>query len=107
MSNLTSKQYQKIKSSIINTNNHLNKVFLFFDRLHKELSPRFQLVDNFSDYFSFYTVNCKDTEVKNAYLYTLDKIFDNSLSNPNTIFVISDNSIKNNVVTSILHIYSS
>ena len=106
MNNLTSKQHQKIKSSIINTNNHLYKIFPFFDRLYKELLPRFQLVDNFSNHFSFYTVNYKDTEVKNAYIYTLDKIFDNLLSNPNTILVISDNNIKNNVVTSILHIHS-
>ena len=65
----------------MDTNNHLNKVFLSFNRLHKELSPGFQLVDNLSNHFSFHTVNYKDTEVKNAYLHTLDKIFDDFLSN--------------------------
>ena len=90
----------------MDTNNCLNKFFLSFNRLYKELLSRFWLVDNFSDPFSFHTINHKDTEVKNAYLYTLDKIFDNSLSNLNTILIISDTSIKNNVATLILHIHS-
>ena len=104
--NLTSIQHQKIKSSIVNTNNWLNKGFLFFDRLHKKLLSGFWLVDNFPDYFSFYTVNCKNIEVKNTHLYTLDKIFENSVSNSNTVLIISDASIKNNIATSILHICS-
>ena len=96
----------KIKSSIVDTKNCLNEVFPSFNRLYKELLPRFWLVDNFSNHFSFYTANHKDTEVKNAHLYTLDKIFDNFLSNINTILIISDTSIKNNVATLILHIHS-
>jgi len=67
----------------MDTNNCLNEVLLSFDKLHKELSPGFQLVDNLSDHFSFHTVNCKDTEVKNAHLHTLDKIFDNTLKSKN------------------------
>ena len=97
----------KIKSSIVDTKNCLNEVFPSFNRLYKDLLPRFWLVDNFSNHFSFYTANHKDTEVKNAHLYTLDKIFDNFLSNINTILIISDTSIKNNVATLILHIHSN
>ena len=52
-------------------------------------------------------VNCKDNEVKNAHLCNLNKIFENFLSNPNTILVISDANIKKNIATSLLHIYSS
>jgi len=52
-------------------------------------------------------VNCKDNEVKNAHLCNLNKIFENFLSNPNTILVISDASIKKNIATSLLHIHSS
>ena len=83
MGNLTFKQQQKIKSSIVNTKNWLNKVYSFFDKLYK------------------------DTEVKNAYIHTLNKIFDNSLSNANTILVVSNTSIKNSIITSISHIHSS
>ena len=102
---LIDKQWYKIKSSIIDSNNWLNKVFSAFNRLHKKLSSSFRLVDNFSNCYSFYTVNWKNTEVKNAYLCFLDKIFDNSLSNFNTVLVISDASVKNNVATLISHIH--
>ena len=50
-------------------------------------------------------MNWKNTEVKNAYLYFLDKIFDNSLSNSNSILVISNASVKNNITTLISHIH--
>ena len=53
-SHLTLKQLLKIQSLIVNTNNHLNK----------ELSFSFHLVDTFSDYFSFYSVDRKDTDAK-------------------------------------------
>ena len=51
-------------------------------------------------------MNHKDIEVKNAYIHTLNKIFDVSLLNTNTILVISDASIKNNVATLISHVHS-
>ena len=88
-------------------NNCLNKVYPTFDRPHKELSSEFCLIDSFSDWFCFYTVNYKDNEVTNAYFWTLNKIFEDFFSNPNTILIISDASIKKNVATSILHIFSN
>ena len=104
---LTDKQHSKVKSSIVDINNCLNEVFPAFDRLHKELSSSFQLVDTLPDHISFHIVNCKNNKVKNAHLCNLNKIFEDFLSNSNTILVISDASIKNNIVTSILHIHSS
>ena len=71
-------------------NNHLNKVYPLFDRLYKELSPGFCLIDIFSDYFHFHIVNHKDIKAKSAYQRKLDEIFNNSTSNSNTILVISD-----------------
>ena len=44
---VTFKQRLKIKSSIIDTNNYLNSILLFFNFLHKELSSDFYLVDTF------------------------------------------------------------
>ena len=106
MKNLTFKQYQKLKSSIIDLNNCINKVFPFFNKLYKELSPGFQLVDNFPDCFSFCIVKYKDIEVKNAHIHTFDKIFENSFLNPNTILVIPNTSINNNIAILILNIQS-
>ena len=91
---LTLKQYPKVKSSIVNTNNYLNKIFLSFYFLYKEFSFGFRLVDNFPNHFYFHTVNCKDKENKETYFYKLNKIAKDALSNSNTIIVVSNASIK-------------
>ena len=57
---LTPKQYLKIKSPTVDTNNCLNQVLLAFNSLNKELSLGFCLIDNFPNCFSFHTVDCKD-----------------------------------------------
>ena len=103
LENLTSKQ-QKLKSFIVDSNNHLNSLFSSFNNLHKELSSGFWLVDNFSNCFSFHTVNCKEKEIKNTYICNLKKIFEDSLLDPKTVTIISNASIKNNIATLILHI---
>ena len=72
----------------------------------KELSSGFQLVDNFSNHFYFYSVTCKNKEIKDVYIHNLDKILKDSLSDPKTVIVISDTSIKKNVATSVSHICS-
>jgi len=81
--------------------------FSSFDNLHKELFFGFQLVDNFSNWFSFHTSNCKDKDTMYAHIWHLDKIFGDFCSDPEIVIVISDASIKNKVTTLILHIYSS
>jgi len=45
-------------------------------------------------------------KAKNAHQKKLNKIFNDSISNPNTVIVVSSDSIKNNVTTSILHVYN-
>jgi len=59
LGNLTSKQYQKLKSFIVDSNDYISSLFPLFDSLCKELSSGFHLVDNFSDQFLFYIKNCK------------------------------------------------
>ena len=54
LENMTFKQWLKIKSSIVNTNNHLNGIFLLFDSLNSKISPDFRLINIFSSYFSFH-----------------------------------------------------
>ena len=90
---LMSKQQLKVKSSIVDTNNCLNKIFPSFNSLYKELSSGFKLVDNFPDYFSFHIVNCKDKNIKKAHFHKLDKNFKDIPSNFKTIIVISNASI--------------
>jgi len=99
------KQYSKIKSPIIDINNHLNKVLLSFDSLNKELSFRFHLVDIFLDCFSFLLVNQKDSDILTSYHNKLINIFENLLINQDNVLIITNTSIKNNVATSVSHIY--
>ena len=103
---LTPKQQLKVKSSIIDTNNYLNGIFFSFDPFHKELSSSFRLVDNFSDHFSFHIVNYKDKKSKEAYLCKLNKFFEDILLDSNSIIIISDASIRNNITMLIVYIQS-
>jgi len=103
-SHLTPKQCLRIKSLIMDTNNHLNKVFSSFDSLNKEFSPGSHLVNIFSDQFSFISVNHKDLEALVTHQSRLNNIYKNSLTKYDTVFIVIDASVKNNVATSILHI---
>jgi len=49
---LTLKQHLRIKGPIVDTNNHLNKLFPSFNSLNKEISPNIYLVDTFSNLYS-------------------------------------------------------
>ena len=51
-------------------------------------------------------MNHKNIKVKNTYQNKLDKILNEFSLDPKTTFIISDTSIKNNVTTSISHIYN-
>ena len=98
MFHLMPKQYLKIKSLIMDTNNHLNKVSPSFDSLNKELSLGFYLVDTFSDCFSFISVNQKDSDVLTVHCNRLNNIFEDSIVNQDTMLIILDSSVKNNIV---------
>jgi len=83
----------------------LNKKFPAFNSLNKELSPSFYTVDTFPDHVPSHSVNQKDTDTRIIHHNKLNNIYKNSLINQNTVFVISDASVKNNVTISALHIH--
>ena len=58
----------------------------------------------FSWLFFFHIVNYKDKDIKNVYLYKLNKVFEDSLTDSKTVIIISNASIKNNIAISILHV---
>jgi len=99
---LTAKQRIQLKSSLIDVNNKYNKFFLSFSFFNKEFEPGNRLIDLFSDCFSFYF--CSPNLKK--HIEKLDEITFRTSSNPLSIIVVSDASIKNHVTTSILHIHS-
>jgi len=104
ISQLIPKQNQKIKSSIVDINHCLNQVLPVFDNLNKELSLGFCLVDTFSDYCSFNIVKHKDAKARIAHLNKLENIYRALKNNPDTLFIIIDTSVKNNIVMSVTHI---
>jgi len=95
------------QSSIMNTNNWLNKIFPFFDSLNKEFSLGFHLIDIFSDCFSFISVNRKDFEVLFTHQNKLNNIYRDFLANHSIMLIVLDASIKNNIAILILHICRS
>ena len=103
---MTSKQQQKIKSFIVDANNHLNVILLFFHSLNSEFHPGCRLINIFSSYISFHNTNYSSNESKKAYCKKLDKIALESLLDPKSVVIITDISIKNNVAFSISHVHS-
>ena len=87
-------------------NSCLHSLFLAFDTLNSKLSPGFRLSDKFSSYFSFHQANCKNKESRNSHLHKLDNLFDNLMMDSNTIIIIFNASLKNNVSMSISYIHS-
>ena len=104
LENITFKQWLKIKSSIVDTNNHLNGIFPFFDSLNSKFSPQFRLIDKFPNCVSFHQANCKDKKSKAAHLYN---IFFNTSLDPKSIIVVLDASVRNNIAMSISYVHSS
>jgi len=105
LENMTSKQQQKIKSSIVDANNHLNRVFPFFDSLNRKFLPELRLIDIFSSYISFHQADHCSNESKTTYCNKLNELIFKSLSELSTVIVVLDTSIRNNVATSIAHIH--
>lgn len=105
ISHLTPKQCLKVKSSIIDTNTCLNQVLPAFDSLNRELSLGFCLVDTFPDYFFFYIVNHRSVEVKIAYKNKLKNIYIDSFNSHDTMLIITDASVKNNIATTVSYIW--
>ena len=92
----------KLKSPLIDADNKRNEFFLLFSFFNDKFIPRKHLVDTFSDCFSFHphTLNIQ------KYIEYLEKIAIRASSNPFSSIIVSNASIKNQVATSISHIYS-
>jgi len=84
--------------------NRFNKSSPFFISLHSEFSPRLRIIDNFSDHISFNVHNKGKND--NHCAHQLDELALESSSSPSTAIIVSDASITNDVVTSILHMHT-
>jgi len=78
-------------------------IFPFFSPLHLELFPGSRIIDNFPECFSF---NLSNKEKNDKICFQqLDNMILELSSSLTTAIIITDASIKNDIATSILHIY--
>jgi len=95
-----------IKDSIVDANNRLNGVSPSFDPFSSKFSPEDRLIDIFSSHFSFDSVNRRSEECINVHICKLDNITFQVLTNSKAVVVVSDTSIKNQVVILIVHVHT-
>jgi len=104
---LTNRQRSLIKGHLVNSSIKSYGIFSSFSPLDPEFFPGHRIINNFSNCFSFNLVNKKEKNQNKICNQELDDMVLCCSSEPNTILVITDASIKNDIATSILHIHSA
>ena len=79
----------------------MNSIFSTFNSLNQEFSPRSHLIDNFPDCFSFHLTSCKNANAKTAHHNKLEKLYEKSSHNQDTILIMS---VRSNITISVSHI---
>jgi len=105
LSFLTKQQCGLIKDYIINMDNKFNEVFPLFDPTNSEFQPSNRIIDSFSNRFSFHLSSKSSNHFFKSHiqqLYILAIEFSNS---PINALIVTDASVKNNVMSSIVHIH--
>ena len=103
---LTPRQRASTKGPLVDIDNRFNKVFPSFSPFNHEFSPGNRLIDVFPNHFSFHLSNRKSNHNIRSHLRYLDNTTIQASSDPQSVVVVSDASIKNQVATSISHIHS-
>ena len=85
--------------------NRFNEVFSAFDLINPELQPGNRVIDTFSNCFSFHTFSRKNDPSFKSHLQQLDALAIESSTSSSTALMITDTSVKNNVISSIAHIH--
>ena len=94
-----------IKGPIVDMDNRFNEVFPSFDLLNKKFAPGSQIIDIFPSHFSFHSFNKhsdKNLKTCSHQLNNISIVFSLDLS---YALIVTDASIKNNIVTSIAYIH--
>ena len=88
-----------IKKLIIDINNRFNKVFSSFDLFNKKFASSSHLIDTFHSCFFFHSSSKQNNGSIKSYIHHFDNIAIKSSSDLSYALVVSDTSIKNNIVT--------
>ena len=107
VSSLTNWQKNIAKGYLIDSCNKSYGIFSFFSPFHQEFTPGFCLSDIFSDCFSFNLANKKEKDKDKTHTQELDDMVLYISSSPNSALIVTDASIKNDIATSISHIYQA
>ena len=99
------KQHSIIKGPIMDINNKFNEKFSSFSSFNSKFTLENRLIDIFSKYFSFHFLNSKCKCSIKSHLCKLEKTTIQMSSNYFIAVVVADTSIKNSIVTSIVHVY--
>jgi len=83
--------------------NRFNEILPSFNSLHPKLSSGNRVIDKFSSCFSFHLFNKKKNASFKTHIQQLDNLAFDSSSDPSHALIITDTSVKNNIVTSISH----
>ena len=105
LSSLLKWQCKLIKGPVVNMDHCFNKLFPSFDSFNSEFVPGYRVIDTFSNWFSFYLFIKYKEDNFESYIHQLDCLAIEFSSNPSHALIIIDASIKNNITTSISHIY--
>ena len=100
LSFLSKHQHELIKSLVVNIDNHFNEVFLSFDPLNPEFVPGVRIIDTFSSCFSFPIFIKYNKDSLKSQAQQLDEIAIESLNFSSSTLVITDASVKNNILLS-------
>ena len=92
-----------IKGPIIDIDNRFNKVFPSFDLFNKEFSSGLHIIDAFPNHFLFHSFNKQSDRNYKTYIHYLDNISIVFSLDPSYALVVTNASIKNNMVMSIAH----
>ena len=101
---LTPKQQLNIKESIINANNRLNRVFPSLIPFSSKFLSGNRLINIYPSHFSFYSMD-KHKKGRKVYNQKLNNLTFQVSNDSKTAIIISNTSIKNQVVTLIAYIY--
>jgi len=104
---LIPRQCSIIKGSLVNMDNRFNKVFPSFSPFNYEFSPGNRLINIFSNCFSFHSLNEKSKQDVKNHLQNLDNITIQASSDPLSMIVVTDTSIKNQIAMLIAYIHRS
>jgi len=85
--------------------NLFNEVFPSFDPLNPEFKPDNRIIDCFPNCFSFHLFSKSSDRLFKSWIQQLDNIAIESSNTPLTALVVTNASVKNNVASSIMHIY--